>query len=224
MSVLATFPTCLGKILDYDRAMAETVGETLERLAAARGISLSELSRLLGRNLAYLQQFVRRGTPRRLAEGDRQTLAQFFGVDEALLGGAPREDMIAVPYLTVAASAGRGVAATEERTIREETFATPMLRDAGIAPGAASLIDATGDSMLPTIQPGDRLLIDRSDVALTAAGIYVLRRSEDLLVKRVRREREVLLLLSDNPDYPPIRCERDEMVVIGRVKLLLRQP
>jgi repressor LexA len=39
-----------------------TVGETLEQLAAARGVSLSELSRLIGRNLAYLQQFVRRGT------------------------------------------------------------------------------------------------------------------------------------------------------------------
>ncbi|MFN3519432.1 MAG: peptidase S24, partial [Sphingomonas sp.] len=87
--------------------MADTVAQTVERLAAARGISLSELSRLLGRNLAYLQQFVRRGTPRRLAEADRRVLAQFFGVDETLLGGtaAPEAPLVSVPYLTVAASA-----------------------------------------------------------------------------------------------------------------------
>ncbi|ONF95755.1 S24 family peptidase [Sphingomonas jeddahensis] len=204
--------------------MAETVGETLERLAAARGVSLSELSRLIGRNLAYLQQFVRRGTPRQLAERDRQMLAQFLGVEEALLGGLPREGTIAVPYLTVAASAGRGVAAAQERTIRHEAFAAPMLRDAGISPAEASLIDATGESMLPTIHPGDRLLVDRSDVKLAAAGIYVVRRSDDLLVKRLRREREWLLLLSDNPDYPPVRCAPEDAVVVGRVKLLLRQP
>ena len=46
------------------------------RLAAERGASLSELSRLLGRNPAYMQQFIERGSPRRLSEGDRATLAR----------------------------------------------------------------------------------------------------------------------------------------------------
>jgi repressor LexA len=208
----------------YAAPMVETVGETLERLAAAQGVSLSELSRLLGRNLAYLQQFVRRGTPRRLAEGDRRVLSQFLGVDETLLGAPERDVAVRVPYLTVAASAGSGRVTGGERTIRHEPFTRRMLRDAGVTPDGASLIDAAGDSMLPTIAPGDRLLVDRSDSAFDARGIYVVRRGDDLLVKRVRREGGAMLLVSDNPAYPPIRCERGEAVVVGRVKLLLRTP
>lgn len=204
--------------------MVETAGEALERVAAARGVSLSELSRLIGRNLAYLQQFVRRGTPRQLAERDRQMIAQFLGMEEVLLGGPPRDATVSVPYLTVAASAGRGRIAGEERAIRHEEFTTRMLRDGGISPTAASLIDAVGDSMAPTILPGDRLLVDGSDTALAAAGIYVVRREEELLVKRVRRDGGALVLVSDNAAYLPIRCAPGEVVVIGRVKLLLRAP
>jgi phage repressor protein C with HTH and peptisase S24 domain len=202
--------------------MTETTGETLERLATEQGVSLSELSRLIGRNLAYLQQFVRRGTPRRLAERDRQVLAQFLGVDEELLGGAPREKLVAVPYLTIAASAGRGRLAGEERAIRHEEFTGRMLRDLGMSPAAASLIDAVGDSMVPTILPGDRLLVDRNDVKSAPTGIFVIRRDEELLVKRIGRDGKALLLLSENADYPPIRCMPGEVAVIGRVKLLLR--
>ncbi|WBH17253.1 S24 family peptidase [Sphingomonas radiodurans] len=199
-----------------------TVGETLEALAAARGVSLSELSRLLGRNVAYLQQFVRRGTPRRLDERDRATLAQFFGVEEALLGGAARAAEVVVPYLSVAASAGRGRVAEDERLVRAEHFTARMLREAGVAPGAASIIDAVGDSMAPGILPGDRLLVDGGDVS--GAGVCVVRRGEELLVKRVRREGEAIVLVSDNPAYPPLVCGADEVVVIGRVRLLLRRP
>lgn len=204
--------------------MVEAVGETLERLAAAQGVSLSELSRVIGRNLAYLQQFVRRGTPRRLAERDRQVLARFLGVDEETLGGPPREDTVVVPYLSVAASAGRGVMVGDERAIRQEAFAAQMLRDCGVSPAHASVIDVTGDSMQPTIVAGDRLLVDRADTRLASAGIFVVRWGEELLVKRIRRDGAALLLISDNPHYDPIRCMAGEAAVIGRVKLLLRQP
>ena len=55
--------------------MTETPRDALDRLAQARGTSLAALSRMLGRNLAYLQQYVRRGTPRALPERDRRLLA-----------------------------------------------------------------------------------------------------------------------------------------------------
>ena len=64
----------------------------LMELVDAQGVSLSGLSTLLGRNPSYLQQFVRKGSPRKLEEGDRRTLARFFGVDETELGGARRRD------------------------------------------------------------------------------------------------------------------------------------
>lgn len=59
---------------------------SLAQLAAERGESLAALSRLIGRNEAYLQQFIARGIPRKLDEDDRLTLARYLGVDERLLG------------------------------------------------------------------------------------------------------------------------------------------
>lgn len=67
--------------LDPDQVRANLVA-----LVERSNSSLAELSRLIGKNPAYLQQFVKRGTPKVLDEGDRLTLAQFFGCDERRLG------------------------------------------------------------------------------------------------------------------------------------------
>lgn len=50
--------------------MAEDGRAALERLIEERGEDYAGLSRLIGRNPAYVQQFIKRGTPRRLAEED----------------------------------------------------------------------------------------------------------------------------------------------------------
>lgn len=56
------------------------------QLAGSRQVSLASLSRLVGKNASYLQQFVTKGSPKRLGEDERLVLAQFFGVDERELG------------------------------------------------------------------------------------------------------------------------------------------
>jgi hypothetical protein len=63
-----------------------TIRGRLRQLAKARGESLASLSCLIGRNPAYLQQFVTRGSPRRLDEDDRRRLAIRLQVDERELG------------------------------------------------------------------------------------------------------------------------------------------
>ena len=62
-------------------------------LAGKHGASLSGLSELIGRNSTYLQQFIRKGSPRKLEENDRRMLAQFFGIDESELG-APEDNSL----------------------------------------------------------------------------------------------------------------------------------
>lgn len=64
----------------------ETARENVSQLASAGGHSLASLSTKIGRNVAYLQQFVKRGTPRRLPEDERRALAMILQVDERLLG------------------------------------------------------------------------------------------------------------------------------------------
>src|SRR6478609_5600042 len=91
----------------------------LERLCAERGEDFAGLSRMLGRNAAYIQQFVRRGVPRRLGEDERRKLARYFGVSETLLGGPPEQvrgpaGLVSVQRHAVMVSAGPGAVVTEE--------------------------------------------------------------------------------------------------------------
>lgn len=196
---------------------------TLLRLSAERGETLSELSRMLRRNVSYLQQFVRKGSPRRLADEDIALLARHFGVEAAALGGLPdvADRPVAVPYLAVRAAAGQGLAA-EETLIRTEPFAPSLLREVGVTPAHASLVSAAGESMAPGILDGDRLLVDRGDVR--ADGICVFRRDALISVKRLSKGRDGITLASDNPDYPTVVVPPREVTVIGRVKLLIRRP
>lgn len=60
--------------------------ENLRQIAVERGESLANLSALIGRNAAYLQQFVTRGLPKRLADDDRLHLAKYLNVSEVALG------------------------------------------------------------------------------------------------------------------------------------------
>ena len=91
----------------------------LDRLCAERGEDFAGLSRMLGRNSAYIQQFVRRGVPKRLGEDERRKLARYFGVSEALLGGPADEvgavaGLLSVKRHPVMVSAGPGAIVTEE--------------------------------------------------------------------------------------------------------------
>jgi phage repressor protein C with HTH and peptisase S24 domain len=203
----------------------------LVALAAERGVSLSALSGLLGRNAAYLQQFVRKGSPRKLEENDRRTLAEFFGVDEAELGAPPRETVVTVgavapargadwadiPRLPLGASAGPGTLAHDAPPVDRLRFSGRWLRQQGLDPAMLSVIEVEGDSMDPTLRDGDEILVDRSPRALRS-GLHVIRLDDVLLVKRLEPgSAGTLQIISDNPAYPRLERARADVVVIGRV-------
>ncbi|HYI64030.1 MAG TPA: S24 family peptidase [Allosphingosinicella sp.] len=206
--------------------MADEDGRAaLERLIAERGEDFAGLSRLIGRNPAYIQQYIRRGTPRRLAEADRRLLARYFGVDEALLGGpeaAPGRGLLPVPRLDVGASAGAGAFGEDERADAQIAFDPAWLRRiARGAPDQLSIIRVAGDSMAPTLADGDDILVDRGDgAARLRDGIYVLRIDDALVVKRVavNPAARTLSVQSDNPAYPGWPdCDPGAVDIVGRV-------
>ncbi|MGP1283481.1 MAG: S24 family peptidase [Parasphingopyxis sp.] len=205
----------------------------LERLARERGDDYAALSRLIGRNAAYIQQFIKRGTPRRLAEEDRRVLAEYFGVDERVLGApADRKNpsigdpaggaMVAVSQYAVNASAGPGAVAGEEEELSRIVFPERWLRRlAGGDPAKLSIITVSGDSMEPTLSDGDEILVNGDDGAERLRdGIYVLRVDNALMVKRIAMNpaSRRFTIKSDNegyPDWPD--CDLDTLEVIGRV-------
>lgn len=200
--------------------------QTLLRLSGARGESLSALSRMIGRNVAYLHQFVHRGAPRQLADADRRLLAAHLGVDEVALGAsAPIRDTIDVPYFAVRAAAGAGQAVIDERPVRHDAIAAALLRETGVRPEAAALLTASGDSMAPGILGGDRLLIDRDRRRPEARGHpFVFSEDGALSVKRLSLAAGRIAIVSDNPAYPPRAVAASAIAPVGRVALLIRRP
>ncbi len=199
----------------------------LLELADARGVSLAALSRMLGKNPSYLQQFVRKGSPRKLEETDRATLARYFRVDEAELGrpeefsskseASAGDEWVAIPRLSVGASAGPGQLDPEEIAFDSLRFSKRWLRASGLRPDRLALIEVVGDSMEPTLRDGDEILVDRGQAALRD-GIHVVRLDGAVLVKRIETGRPGLVALrSDNPAYGTIECAPQDVTVIGRV-------
>ncbi len=220
------------------------VRERLDMLIRTSGEDYVSLSRMLGRNPAYIQQFIKRGVPRKLDEDDRRKLAAHLDVSEIELG-APRtakgravsagkaqsgDDYMLVPYYSgIGASAGAG-ALTEEEEAAESALAFQARWIRGIAggdPELLSVIKVQGDSMLPTLGDADPILVDRSDGAERLRdGIYVMRAEDSLLVKRVTRipATRTIRVTSDNAMYPDIGdVDPANVDIIGRVIWVGRQ-
>ena len=197
----------------------------LERLIQSHGDDYSALSRLVGRNPAYIQQFIKRGSPKNLPERERSILARYYGVDPQLLGapeevGGKSDNLKLVPKLAVGASAGAGALADGEALAGKVGFDEQWLRKLGVEPRNVSLIRVEGDSMQPTLNDGDDIMVDKGAALKPLRdGIHVIRIDGVLMVKRLApAPGGRLSVLSDNPAYPSWP-DRDpaEVQVVGRV-------
>lgn len=203
----------------------EHVREELDRLIQQRRLGYSSISRMIGRNSSYIQQFIKRGSPRKLDDDDRRMLASFFGVEEQVLGGPPapmRDGLIEIPVLNVDASAGFGAIAESETAHTRFGFDERWLARLTRAKSASlSIIHVLGDSMEPTLSDGDEVLVDASDQGSRLRdGIYVLRADDALVVKRVTLKPggRKITISSDNSAYPSWDdVDRSEIQVVGRV-------
>ena len=199
----------------------------LDDLIRQSRTNYASISRLLGRNAAYIQQYISRGSPKQLDEQDRSILAQFFGVDEKVLGAPDRRsgpvvELVHVPVLDVEASAGHGALAEMEAKSSKFGFDEKWLRKLTASKATSlSIIAVHGDSMEPTLHDGDEVMVDLGDgQPRLRDGIYVLRMDDMLSVKRVASEPQGrrVSVLSDNPAYPSWRgLEKRTLNIVGRV-------
>ncbi|WP_271077485.1 S24 family peptidase [Aurantiacibacter sp. MUD61] len=199
--------------------------EKLAAAAKAKGSSLAALSRMIGRNGTYLQQYISKGSPKKLEEEDRRKLAEFLGLAESELGApkdksytpANRGDWVEVPRLEVDASAGPGAVALQEDAFDAFRFSKKWLAEQGLDGAQLSAIRVVGDSMEPLLREGDEVLVDCRKQPFRD-GVHVVRLDDSLLVKRVANQGAGRFsLLSQNLAYPPIQVKAEDFEVIGRV-------
>ncbi|MCJ2050865.1 helix-turn-helix transcriptional regulator [Methylobacterium sp. J-070] len=133
------------------------------------------------------------------------------------------DDLVRVPFLGVRASAGQGRASLPAETAADAhfLFSRAWLRSLGVAPDRAELLRAQGDSMDPTLQDGDLMLVDRGFGEPVHGKIYALVVDGLVLVKRVNfLAGGGMILISDNDRYPSETIRRDAVADLsfqGRV-------
>lgn len=125
-----------------------------------------------------------------------------------------------VPIYDVMASAGFGAVVDAEDHVANLAFSSQYLCEMTSAKGdQLAAIRIKGDSMAPTIQDDDTVVIDRTKTNLDYDGLFVIRSGDNLMIKRISRgsRRKTVMIVSDNALYPPVESERTELDVVGKV-------
>lgn len=205
----------------YSEHAAEMVRQLLDTLIRRSSIGYAEVSRLIGRNPAYIQQFIKRGIPRRLTEADRRILSAHFGVSEARLGGPETPfarlspDSAPPPQLEFPFT---GAGDPDRLPLRIDSRLLQRLPQATL-PGLTAL-SVEGDSMSPTLLAGDLLLIDSHDCVAARDGIYVIGSGAGQTIRRlsVHPVTRRVAILADNAIWPSFPdCDPAEIPLQGRV-------
>ena len=220
----------------------DNIGKRIKQLRKMLDLSQEEFGKKIGKSASAIARY--ESGSREIDESTLKLIAKEFNVNEEWLKTGEGEMFAEVPQLQTSmhfqknlkeyfqvsfydiyASAGNGVEAVESepKPIQiDRLFAQAIL---GISSGnGLFMIQAYGDSMYPTIKPGDYLIgkFYEYENFLLEGSIYVFRIGNELFVKRFKKDRKgnKLIFKSDNPEYNDIEITEDqqsEIKIIGRI-------
>ena len=131
------------------------------------------------------------------------------------------DNIVKIDILDVVACCGNGVENFSENVIGQHMMTLTALRElTSAAPENIKIIRAVGDSMTPTIRPGEMLWIDVSYTCPTSDGLYLIRIGHELVVRRIQLNPfdGSAVIKADNEAYRAFPAESFEAVpVLGRV-------
>ena len=189
--------------------------ETVESIKKKLGyFGDGELASALGVEASAVSNWKKKGRLSAPAERKALQLLKEMG------GDAPEGGFTLIPLYDVEASAGGGtfveVEAIVDRIAFKEDWIKHVLR---VSPKDLALITTTGDSMEPTLSPGDMVMLDLSVNRITSNAVYVLQVGGTLMVKRIQRMIDGRVIIrSDNATYEAETVMGDDgLNIIGRV-------
>lgn len=209
----------------------------IEARRAELGLSQAQLAQIaFGKTSSAVVQNIKRGAS--------PSYERLGGIADALgyelYFGPPREtgpvtvaqldgsEYARIPVHDVELAAGDGAHNGAEAVIDQLAFRRDWLKRIGIATSAARIARSRGESMWPTLWDGDMVLIDTARNVLSIrqrepcdqrrSPIYALRDGDHMRIKRLERPSDdLVMLVSDNPDFPPELRPLQEITVLGKV-------
>jgi phage repressor protein C with HTH and peptisase S24 domain len=200
------------------------VGERIRARRKEKKISQSRLAELIGEKGGYVIANWEQGRSepsidqtQRAAVALETTASMLIEEEQRFPGNIAR-----IPVYENEAAAGTGCENEEDRLENYLTIREDLVRgELGAAPGDLCVIRIRGDSMTPTISPGEMVILNHRENSVGTDGVYVIRMNGALLVKRIQNLPGKLVIISDNPSYPAWTVETKDLPgdfkVLGRV-------
>lgn len=214
-------------------AMSKRIRDQVIEGLAATGLSAADLSRRSGVSYDVITKLRHRPSSTTSAENAEKLLAVLKGAQsvEVAQPAAPpitRIDTEAsdakagnlVPVYDVTASAGDGAHVNYESIAYSLAFPPDYLRKITSSnPLNLAIISVKGDSMAPTLNDDDIVMLDMSKTSLSYEGLFVIRIYDVLHVKRLSHSRPgFVMVISDNREkYPPREYSMADVAVVGKV-------
>ena len=190
-------------------------------------MNLKRLSRLLGRNDAYLQQYIHRDSPKLLPERLRHDLANLLGTNERLLREDRWSEGSEIPKGLSHIQAIPFVDACDKHPFSAHYFCTYQLLKlvpSEVIPDLrmARLLD---DSMAPDLPKDAIIMLNMADNDLRKVGLYLLGVKDDYMVRHVssifhqdnNQTPKTVRITTNNPAFAAIRAYSDKVPVLGKV-------
>ena len=216
--------------------MSVPMHERLRARIRQLGMSVADVARAAGVNRSFVYDILRGRS--QVPNLEKLTgIAQVVKVDlEWLLSGKGRvegddpitedykNDFVAIQYASARPSMGGGAIVEDEHGVgRDFHFRRSWIRDRlKAAPSMMRVMGVEGDSMSPTLQGGDVVLVDMNQRRPVPPGIFVLHDGMGLVAKRLEyipmSDPPRLRIISDNQQYSPYECTAEEVNIIGRVR------
>ena len=215
------------------------IGTRLQERITAAGLNQSELARRVGINQSTINSLVK-GDSR--SSSHLHKIARELGTSIAYLEGetndpssgalaAPTAEQVAamfdlVPVASIDMAYGMG-GTFADSPVAQEVLHFPrswLELMTSTAPAYLTWARGRGNSMSPTIEDHDLVLIDRSDRSVRDQdAIWAFTIGDIGMMKRLRIRGENVTILSDNDRVPPDHAHPDEINVVGRVTHIVRR-
>lgn len=198
------------------------IGNRVRSLRLAKNLKIAELADAVGVDAANISR-LETGKQKQFTEQSLTRIAQALGVkvidlftsgeidttvyknSNDALASTEGKDVFRVEVLDVSASAGSGH--IQGSDVIDVIHAIEYSNDqaltmfGGRSSSVVKVINVRGDSMSPTIEPGDLLFVDVSINEFDGDGIYTFGFDGKIYVKRLQMIPDQLLVISDNPKY-----------------------
>lgn len=143
------------------------------------------------------------------------------GEGQSVMGKPSASELVYAPMFDVQASAGFGSQVINEDI--EDYFAFDknwLSRQLGVATDQLAFVSIRGDSMLPTLNDSDNVLVDMSKKSVSQNDLFLLHTEQGLMAKRLNKHKEGIEVISDNPLYDNWLITQDNQAtnqIVGKI-------